>query len=71
MGLHEKGKKKGFSEGMQRRAAHINKIFFDTVTQIIGNGELDIYIDVTKVGAPFLNYRKVQILRRKTNFGPF
>ena len=44
-----KGKKKGFSVGMERRASHVNRTFHETISQIIANGELGVYLDITEV----------------------
>ena len=47
--LGEHGKGKGYSEGMDKRMSHINRLFYETASQIVANGGLDIYFDITKV----------------------
>lgn len=47
--LREKGKGKGYSEGLDKRMSHINRLFYETASQIVANGELDVYFDITKV----------------------
>ncbi|KAL4233964.1 hypothetical protein ACF0H5_005619 [Mactra antiquata] len=41
--------KRQFSEGMKRRAMYLSEIFYEAVSQIISNGDLDVLVTVSKV----------------------